>query len=86
MRHHEPGDMYVHFSIKFPEAIDASVVPHLEAALPPRTPLPTFPKGLVTEEVDLNELDARQQRFAEGPDAMDEDDGPRAHGVQCEQQ
>jgi len=87
LRHHEPGDLYVHFSVKFPDHIDPNAIPHLEAALEPRVPLPKFPKGIHVEEVDLGELDARQQRFANGPDGMDEDDeGGRPGGVQCAQQ
>lgn len=86
LRHHEPGDLFVNLTVKFPDNIDPAAVPQLEAALPPRTPLPKFPKGVHTEEVDLNEMDARQQRYAGGPDSMDEDDEPRAHGVQCAQQ
>jgi len=85
VRHHEPGDLFVHFSVLFPDQIDPSVVPHLEAALPARTPIPKFPKGLHMEEVDLSDLDARQQRFANGPDSMDEDE-ERPAGVQCAQQ
>ena len=87
LRHHEPGDLFVHFTVKFPEHIDPAGVAHLEAALPPRAPLPSFPKGLHLEEVDISDLDARQQRYAGGADGMDEDDDqPRAHGVQCAQQ
>jgi DnaJ homolog subfamily A member 2 len=88
VRHHEPGDLYVHFTVKFPDHIDPAAVPHLEAALPARTPLPKFPKGLHMEEVDLSEMDARQQRFANGPEAMDEDDehDHERPGVQCAQQ
>lgn len=86
LRHHEPGDLFVHFTVNFPDHIDPEAVSHLEAALPPRSALPTFPKSVHVEEVDLNEMDARQQRYAGGPDAMDDDDEPRAHGVQCAQQ
>jgi len=86
LRHHEPGDLYVHFSVKFPDHIDPSLVSHLEAALPPRDPLPKQPKGVHQEEVDLSEMDARQRRFANA-DAMDEDeDDGRPAGVQCAQQ
>jgi len=90
LRHHEPGDLYVHFTVNFPQHIDPAVVPHLEAALPQRKPLPKFAKGYHMEEVDLVELDARQQqRYANGPDGMDEDEDEgmgRSGGVQCAQQ
>ncbi|KIJ29865.1 hypothetical protein M422DRAFT_214779 [Sphaerobolus stellatus SS14] len=85
-RHHEPGDLFVKFHVKFPEHIDAAAIPLLEQALPPRTPLEKLPKNTVTEEVDMSDLDARQQReaHAHSEDAMDEDDEqPR---VQCANQ
>lgn len=86
LRHHEPGDLFVKLSVKFPSHIDPSVVHHLEAALPPRNKLPKFGKSVLLEEVNMHELDARQQReqASRDPDAMDEDDGqPR---VQCANQ
>ena len=52
-RHHEPGDLYVKFTVTFPESLDPAVIPHLEAALPPRAVLPPPPKGFVVDEVDL---------------------------------
>lgn len=84
-RHHEPGDLYVKFIVKFPESIDPSKVPLLEQALPPRNPMPHFPKSVHMEEVDLDEPDARSSANAMADDAMDEDhDGePR---VQCANQ
>lgn len=75
-RHHEPGDLYVRLNVAFPPSLDPEVVPLLEKALPPRKPLPTFPKNVVLEEVDLQDLDARQQKNAQkASDEMDEDDG-----------
>ncbi|KAI6006067.1 hypothetical protein EDD15DRAFT_2428584 [Pisolithus albus] len=84
-RHHEPGDLYVKFIVKFPDSIDPSKVPLLEQALPPRNPMPHFSKSVHMEEVDLDEPDARSSANAMADDAMDEDhDGePR---VQCANQ
>ncbi|KAG6329790.1 hypothetical protein ID866_9298 [Astraeus odoratus] len=84
-RHHEPGDLFVKFIVKFPESIDPTKIPLLEQALPPRKPLPHFPKNVHLEEVDLDEPDARSSAHAMSDDAMDEDhDGePR---VQCANQ
>jgi DnaJ family protein A protein 2 len=61
------------------------MIGQLEAALPPRTPLPKFPKSTLLEEVEMSDLDARQQQaHINHGDAMDEDDEqPR---VQCAQQ
>jgi len=85
LRHHEPGDMYVHLKVAFPESINPAAIPALEAALPPRAAQPKFPKSVLIEEVELDELDARQQKKADrSGEAMDEDEGePR---VQCANQ
>jgi len=82
-RHHEPGDLYVKISVKFPENIDPASIPLLERVLQPRKPVETFPKGFVLEEVELDNPDQRQRERAT-EDAMDEDEGePR---VQCANQ
>ncbi|KAI0928162.1 hypothetical protein AcW1_005495 [Taiwanofungus camphoratus] len=82
-RHHEPGDLFVHFTIKFPEHIDPADIPLLERVLPPRAPLEKFPKGVLLEDVELDEADVRQREHA-GAEAMEEDDDqPR---VQCANQ
>ncbi|KAF8061442.1 hypothetical protein FPV67DRAFT_1509004 [Lyophyllum atratum] len=79
-RHHEPGDLYVKISVKFPDSIDQEAIPLLERALPPRNPIPTFDKNIQLEEVHLEEPDTRGM----GDDRMDEDsDEPR---VQCANQ
>ncbi|KIY62309.1 hypothetical protein CYLTODRAFT_438937 [Cylindrobasidium torrendii FP15055 ss-10] len=84
-RHHEPGDLYVRLSIKFPENIDPSVYPLLEKALPPRRPMEKFPANIVLDEVSMD--DAEQSGGGPGhshDDAMDEDaEEPR---VQCANQ
>lgn len=84
-RHHEPGDMYIRIDIKFPDFIDPTSIPHLEAALPPRNAIQKIPKSVAVDEVELEEMDARQRKKAERLDeAMDEDEAePR---VQCANQ
>ncbi|KAF7322769.1 hypothetical protein HMN09_00056200 [Mycena chlorophos] len=83
-RHHEPGDMYVKLSVKFPESVDIAAIPLLEKALPPRNPIKTFPKNVIIEEVNMDSVDTRSRNPLRD-DAMDEDtDGePR---VQCANQ
>ncbi|KAJ7063047.1 hypothetical protein C8F01DRAFT_1131294 [Mycena amicta] len=82
-RHHEPGDMYVKLSVRFPESIDPSVIPMLEKALPPRKALETFAKNVVLDEVTLDDVDARSRNPLR-EDMMDEDtEEPR---VQCANQ
>ncbi|KAF8321811.1 hypothetical protein DL93DRAFT_2093755 [Clavulina sp. PMI_390] len=90
-RHHELGDLYIRINVKFPPALTPEAVAFLEKALPAREPLKPTPKATLVEDVDLDELDAREQARREmnggagGDDeAMDEDgDGPR---VQCANQ
>lgn len=85
-RHHEHGDLFVHISVKFPDSLSPDVVPLLEKALPPRNPVEKFTKSIHTEEVEMDEVDARQRERAQGGggEAMDEDEGePR---VQCANQ
>jgi len=86
-RHHEPGDLFVRLNVAFPDHIDPAKIPLLEQALPPRKPLPTFPKNYHIEEVDLTDLDARQQKVAEkNADGMDEDEDGGEPRVQCANQ
>lgn len=86
-RHHDFGNLYVRIQVKFPDSIDPAVIPQLEAALPPRKPLPKLPAGKHLEEVMLEEPNERQRMAGDRDDAMDEDDeeGGRP-GVQCAQQ
>lgn len=86
-RHHEPGDMFVRIAVKFPESMPLESIPLLEQALPPRKPLEKFPKGVMSEEVEIVEADARQHEFADAGEAMDEDeDGEGEPRVQCANQ
>ena len=80
-RHHEPGELFVKISIKFPDSMPLEAIPLLEKALPPRQPVEKFASSIHLEEVELDEVDQRQRERASGEDPMDEDeDQPR---VQC---
>lgn len=82
-RHHELGDLYVKMSIKWPERIDPSKIHLLEQVLPPRKLLPKFAKNVLVEEVEMSDVDPRQER-AMHEDSMEDDDAePR---VQCANQ
>lgn len=86
-RHHEPGDLFVRVQVRFPDSVPPEAIPLLEQALPPRPPLPKFPKGVALEEAEAAEADARQLEYAEAGDAMDEDeDGEGEPRVQCANQ
>ena len=56
-RHHEPGDLFIKLAVKFPEFIAPEAIKLLEGALPPRTPIETFPTSIMQEEVELDEVD-----------------------------
>ena len=68
-RHHEMGDLYVKFSIKWPEHIDPSKIHLLEDALPPRRLLPNSPG--VTRVAEMSYVDPREGRV----NSMGEGDG-----------
>jgi len=84
-RHHDFGDLFVNLHVKFPDHVDPNAIALLEQALPPREPLPKFPSSVVTEEVELQEMDARQKHNYSKGDAMDEDEDSQAR-VQCANQ
>jgi DnaJ family protein A protein 2 len=87
-RHHEPGDLYVKFIVKFPDHLDAAVIGFLERALPPRKPIEKFSKNIIIEEPPLDEVDTRSRQRAErmhDGEPMDED-GEGEPRVQCANQ
>lgn len=84
-RHHEPGDLFVHLTVKFPDHIEPDAIPLLERALPPRNPLEKLPKTVLLEEVELEEVDPRQRERASGGEAMDEEEDGQPR-VQCAHQ
>lgn len=72
-RFHEPGDLFVHVKVKFPESIDPSLVSHLEKALPSRQ-LPDS-TSMHVDEVAFEPMSAGQQAEQHHrPDSMEEDD------------
>lgn len=93
LRHHKPGDLYVNLTVAFPETLPVEVIPLLEQALPQRKALPNLPKGMHTEEVELDEMDEREARKARsnggangsGMDVDDDEEAGGGPGVQCAQ-
>lgn len=87
-RHHDHGDMFITFDIKFPEDNFAppELLEKLAGILPPR-PEVKIPADAMTEEVNLEPLDEAAQARAAG-NAMDEDDDehPGGERVQCASQ
>ncbi|KAJ2789094.1 Type I HSP40 co-chaperone [Coemansia helicoidea] len=90
-RHHNMGNLFVQFKLRFPEPNWTSEenIKALEGLLPPRQPLPTLPSSTHTEEVVLSAVDAHhQKRMNAAEEAMDEEyeDAQQGPGVQCAQQ
>jgi DnaJ family protein A protein 2 len=92
-RHHDFGNMYVQFDVKFPEknwTLEPTAFDTLKAILPTSLQLTGPPAETMTENADLEDVDAGQQARAQGASAMDEDDEDGhpagAERVQCASQ
>jgi DnaJ family protein A protein 2 len=92
-RHHDFGNMYLQFDVKFPEkgwTTDATAFEQLKVILPPRAEAHQPPAEVMTEIVDLEDIDASQQGRATGQGMMDDEDEDGHPGggerVQCASQ
>ena len=81
MRHHDHGNLYVQFDVKFPPPNFNSPenLQLLEQILPPRKPQALPPPDAIVEESVLEEVDQSGQRRAQGATAMDEEDEDGMH-------
>jgi len=88
-RHHTHGNLFVKFTIDFPNSnwTDPETIAKLESILPPRQPIPNFGDKHI-DEVVMADADAYQSSRGHGhAHDEDEDDDPRGGpGVQCAQQ
>ncbi|KAG9941530.1 chaperone protein dnaJ, partial [Aureobasidium melanogenum] len=96
-RHHDFGNLYIQFDVKFPEVLTSpdggpmtdEQKAALESVLPPRSPQNVPPPDAMTEDFSLDKVDsnregARAQRAAMGDDEDDEmhgAGGERVHSV-----
>ena len=101
-RHHDHGNLYVQFDVKFPERLsgppDADGYPTalapeqikaLESVLPPRQPQNIPPPDAMTEDYPLEKVDPTREgeRVARGVTDEDEDEmGAGGERVQCASQ
>lgn len=100
-RHHDFGNLYVQFNVKFPDALHGppgedgypttmtdQQVKALESVLPTRTPQNIPPPDAMTEDYQLEKVDpTREAGRAHGATAEDEDDmHPGGERVQCASQ
>lgn len=93
-RHHNFGNLYIQFDVKFPETGQVQHLELLEQVLPPRMQQEQPPADAMVEDFELEDVDssAGSQARAQGAAAaaMDEDDEdgvpPGAERVQCASQ
>ncbi|KAG9949156.1 uncharacterized protein M437DRAFT_42512 [Aureobasidium melanogenum CBS 110374] len=98
-RHHDFGNLYIQFDVKFPEVLTSAdgqpmtdeQKAALESVLPPRSPQNVPPPDAMTEDFSLDKVDsnregARAQRAAMGDDEDDEMHGAGGERVQCASQ
>ncbi|KAL4967465.1 type I HSP40 co-chaperone YDJ1 [Aspergillus stella-maris] len=90
-RHHDHGNLYIQFDVKFPEKDELQNLHLLEQVLPPRKGQAQAPTDAMVEDFELEEVDGneRSQARAHGAAGMDDDDDdvpPGAERVQCASQ
>jgi len=91
-RHHDCGNMYVQFDVKFPEkgfTEDPAAFEMLKSILPASKTAVAPPKETMTEIVDLEDVDPSQQARAAGQAGEEDDEDGHPGGaerVQCASQ
>lgn len=76
MRHHDFGNLYIQFDVKFPPQLfnTPEKIQLLEDILPPRKPGVEPPVDAMVDDFQLEQVDQSGQRRAQGATGMDEDD------------
>lgn len=89
-RHHDFGNLYIQFDVKFPNKTELQNLPLLEQVLPARPRQNAPPADAMVEDYDLEDVDARGQARAQGAAGMGEEDDddvpPGAERMQCASQ
>ncbi|KAK6843259.1 DnaJ like subfamily A member 2 [Apiospora arundinis] len=92
-RHHDYGNMYIQFAVKFPEkgwSEDPAAYEALQKLLPAPALQAISPADAMTDSADLEDMDQQQQARVFGSGSMeddeDEDGHPGAERVQCASQ
>ncbi|PLB45077.1 mitochondrial protein import protein MAS5 [Aspergillus steynii IBT 23096] len=91
-RHHDFGNLYIQFDVKFPEKDQLQNLNLLDQVLPPRMEQAKPPTDAMVEDFELEEIDgseysqARAHGAASGMDDDDDDVPPGAERVQCASQ
>lgn len=89
-RHHDFGNLYIQFDVKFPKGEELRNLELLEQVLPPRQEQPQPPPDSMVEDFELEDADEGSRARARGENNYDEDDEdgvpPGAERVQCASQ
>lgn len=89
-RHHDFGNLYIQFDVKFPDKTQLQNLHLLEQVLPPRLQQQMPAGDAMIEDFDLEDVDPRQQARAQGAAGLGDDDDddmhPGAERVQCASQ
>ncbi|KAL2262324.1 hypothetical protein VTK26DRAFT_1710 [Humicola hyalothermophila] len=88
-RHHNFGNMYIQFNVKFPEknwTQDPAAFAALRMYLPAPEVVNTPPAEAMTEPADLEDVDNSSRGFTDATMEDDEDHEPHAERVQCASQ
>lgn len=91
-RHHDHGNLYIQFDVKFPEKDQLQNLHLLEQVLPPRMEQTHAPADAMVEDFEPQDVDsseysqARAQGAAAGMDEDDDDVPAGAERVQCASQ
>ena len=89
-RHHDFGNLYIQFDVKFPDKTELRNIDLLKQVLPPRTHQAQPPLDSMVEDFELEDVDPRGQARAQGAAGMDEEDEdgipPGAERMQCASQ
>ncbi|ETN43297.1 chaperone DnaJ [Cyphellophora europaea CBS 101466] len=89
-RHHDFGNLYIQFDVKFPDKTDMRNLELLEQVLPPRMKQSAPPGDAMNEDFDIEDVDDRGHARAQGAAGLNEDDDddvpPGAERMQCASQ
>lgn len=88
-RHHDHGNMYIQFAVKFPEknwTQDPRAFEALRKYLPSPELVNTPPAESMSEPANLEDVDNSPRGFGGGAMEEDDDHEPHAERVQCASQ
>src|SRR5271156_5644286 len=73
-RHHDFGNLYIQFDVKFPDKTELRNIELLENVFPPRAVQNQPAPDAMVEDYDLEDVDPRGQARAQGAVGLEEED------------